>query len=425
MIDLITLTKRERIDISLKCEMFFLQFKKVDKFRKLFSTLLKYTAKENAKELWVFITAACRAVRYDSTGSKLPLSKERYYEANKRFKLHISHTRMKNLIADLEGSGFITMYKGFNDGEWSMQSCFIMSPLLLDIIPVDQAKRYALVRQPDEFVKIKDYKKNIFITEYRGRSGIRLLQQQMSLYNKFLEDQEIIIDGRVVRICYVRIFADDLSGAGRYYTSNGFMNEQSDLRKTILINGKSTTEVDMSTIHPRIIATLKGIRLDDNWEPYSVDENVLGALSVNARNQLRKLCKIALMCVLYSENEEKAVKSLYYKFNLNKGKDGKFNLLPITSKEDCFKIINSLKERNLEISDHFFQQGMWKKLQNVDSKICSYIVNHFTKQNQVCLPYHDSWVVTADNREMLIETMENAWVDTFGTKLNFKCEVEF
>ncbi|CAH9012421.1 conserved hypothetical protein [Vibrio phage 277E43-1] len=423
MIELIKLTKKERIDVSLKCESFFLQSKKVGKFEPLYKELVKYTSRKNAKELWMFITAACRAVRYDLIGSKFPLSKPNYISANKRFKLKVSHTRSKEMLCDLEKADMITLYKGFKDEDWSMTSCFVMTDKLLSMIPVEKAKRYAVKRSPEEFVKIKDYTSQKFIEDYKGYSGITLYRKQMDKFNNFLEDKTITIGGIEHKVCYIRIFADNLDGAGRFYTTNGFINYQSHLRETMLIEGEEVTEIDLANLHPRLCAMLEGIKVEDDWEPYSIDSSLFPDMCSTGYVQLRKLCKKALMAVLYSDTKDKAVKSLFFTFNKSKHED--FKLLPISSKKDCENIIDSLVKRNASISKHFFVEGGWKKLQNLDSKICAYIVNRFTNLKEVCLPYHDSWCVVKKNGNLLVEVMKEAWVDLFGTTMNFKYNVEF
>ena len=425
MIELINLSWKERVDISLECETFFFQSKNVDKFRPLHRELMKHTSSKNAKEVWLFLTAACKAVRYGATGSKFALSKERYYDANKKYKLKISHKKSKEMLCDFEQADLITFYRGFKDEEWSMESCFLMRSKLLNLIPEKEAKRYALVRQPEEFLRIKDYNTGTYITDYRGIGGIRLLGKEMLKFNEFIHKQVITIDGKLARISYVRIFADNLKGAGRFYTTNGFMNHDKHLRETITINGNEATECDFSTLHPRLIATLKGIKLNADWKPYSLSKRLLGILSTKQKQQLRKLCKKALMCCLYSESLDVATKSLFREYNMNKGDKGIYKDLPPLSKETCESMLLDLQESNKEISDWFFNKDGWKVLQNMDSKLCAYIVKNMTYLEKTCLPYHDSWVCEVHERDTLVKFMEASWVDMFGTSMNFKYDVEF
>lgn len=424
MIELISLSWRDRVDISIKCENFYLQSKRVAKFNPLHKKLSNLVGVGYTKELWVFITAACKAVKYECMGSKFPLSKERYYEANKKYNLHVSHTKMKELLLKLEEVGLITVYRGFKDIDsgWSMSSCFLMSGSLVSMIPEDVVKRYALIRQPDDYVKIKDYTRKTYITDTRGHAGIRMIMEDMARFNNFLSEQVITLDGEVKKFTYIRIFADNLNGAGRYYTCNGFMNYESYLRETITINGESVTEVDMCNLHPMCIYTLKGVKLPDVWDAYSIDDKIL---SDSCRKQLRSLAKKAMMCCLYSETRDDALKSLYFEYNKNKYDGGAYDKVFIKSKEDCDLILKHLELKHDRIADWFYQPNGWKKLQNVDSRLCSYIVNQMVYRKEVCLPYHDSWVVCKRNKDLLISLMEESWINLFGNNVNFKYDIEF
>lgn len=424
MINLIDLPWEERVEISMGCENFYLQSKKINKFKPLHNTLADKLGKEYSRELWVFVTAACKAIRYGCNGSKFPLSDKRYFEANKQYKLNISHTKMKELVLKAEDAGLITVYKGFKDelSGWSMTSCFIMSDILIKMIPEDTAKRYGLVRQPSDYVKIKDYKRKSYIVDTRGYSGIAMIMSDMKKLNDFISTQIITINGITRQFTYIRIFADNLQGAGRFYTDNGFMNYESHLRQTITINGETVTEVDLCNLHPRCVYTIKGVKLPEMWDAYCLDDNLLVG---SCRKQLRKLAKKAMMCCLYSEDKEGALKSLYYEYNKNKHKDGLYSDVDIKSKKECKLILDNLEIIHERISDWFYQPNGWKRLQNIDSRLCSYVVNQMTYRKEVCLPYHDSWVVCERNHDLLISLMEESWVSLFGNNVNFKYEVEF
>lgn len=249
-----------------------------------------------------------------------------------------------------------------------------------------------------------------------------MIMSDMKKLNDFISTQIITINGITRQFTYIRIFADNLQGAGRFYTDNGFMNYESHLRQTITINGETVTEVDLCNLHPRCVYTIKGVKLPEMWDAYCLDDNLLVG---SCRKQLRKLAKKAMMCCLYSEDKEGALKSLYYEYNKNKHKDGLYSDVDIKSKKECKLILDNLEIIHERISDWFYQPNGWKRLQNIDSRLCSYVVNQMTYRKEVCLPYHDSWVVCERNRDLLISLMEESWVSLFGNNVNFKYEVEF
>ena len=232
MIIIQELTLQERLNISLQCEHYFLQVKTSKKIIDVFNLLITFTDKKNYSELWCILTACLRANRYNSKGSQLSLDPEKYTTANKIHKQRLSITRMKRLINDLEISGMITMYKGFNNKKESMMSCFLMSDTLEGMMPNIPDKE-VLLRSPDDYVELKDYRTGKKVTDFRGYNGVSLIKSDMTEYNNLLDNHTITIDNKEANVCYKRIFADNLNGGGRYYTLNGFMNTKSELRETI------------------------------------------------------------------------------------------------------------------------------------------------------------------------------------------------
>jgi len=417
MIYLQTVTIQERINISFQCEHFFLQVKPSKKIMDVFNLLITFTDKRNRSELWCILTACLRANRYHSKGSQLSLDPKKYAIANKIHKQRLSITRMHRLISDLEDAGMITMYKGFKG---SMMSCFLMSDTLEGMMP-NVPDKEVLLRTPDEFIEIKDYTTGEKVTDCRGHQGVALIKEDMTEYNKLLNNHTITIDNKKANVCYKRVFANSLNGGGRFYTLNGFMNNKSYLRKTIKIDGNCVTEVDYCNLHPRILHVLNGEKLSPTWEPYAIPDDIIPH-TASGKAQLRNLCKLGMMCILYSKSKRGAISAIVDK--VRKDKES-YNLLDMSEKGSYTRIIETLIEKNSLIKDSFFDEDGWKKLQHIDSKLCTYIIKKFTRLGKVCLPYHDSWVVVKEDQQLLIDSMREAWFNVFSTEMNFKYKVEF
>lgn len=84
-----------------------------------------------------------------------------------------------------------------------------------------------------------------------------------------------------------------------------------------------------------------------------------------------------------------------------------------------------MESNNRLIADRFYMNKGWKTLQNIDSGICSKVISFMTGAGIPCLPWHDSWVCAEKHRKILLYVMRKAWVNTFGTEMNFNCKVEF
>lgn len=412
------LTKKDKIDLFLSCEDFYPKARKLRGYTKQYGKLESVVGVGFINEIWCVINSVTKAMRYGRTGTQMPRRGSIYAESNKMFKGHmkLSKNKMMKLLDILEDEGYLEIFKGHNNAVEAIHSRVVYTEKMLSMFNVETVKKYGLERSLDEYVIVKDYTTDTLVKDKSKLKGIDLLRKDMKRYNEFLSEQEIIIDGVVRNICYKRIFADDLDGAGRFYTLDGFLNLAKELRSEMVINSEPTTEVDLCNLHPRIYYTLKGIKVDEDFEPYYVCPVKYG---VKDLIKWRSFCKLGLLCVLYAKQKNSATNALRAKLSDLVEYKG------LVKSVDCKKIIQDLIDRNKKISDYFFNKDGWKYLQNIDSRIVSHVVKKFTEDKEVCLPYHDSFVVTVNNRDRLRDYMEQAWKSVLGTNLNFKCEVEF
>ena len=412
------LTKKDKIDLFLSCEDFYPKARKLRGHTEQYGKLESVVGVGFTNEIWCVVNSVTKAMRYGRTGTQMPRRGSIYSESNKMFKGHmkLSKNKMMKLLDILEDEGYLEIFKGHNNVVEAIHSRVVYTEKMLSMFNVETVKKYGIERSLDEYVMVKDYTTDTLVKDKSKLKGIDLLRKEMKKYNEFLSEQEIIIDGVVRNICYKRIFADDLDGAGRFYTLDGFLNLAKELRSEMVINSEPTTEVDLCNLHPRIYYTLKGIKVDEDFEPYYVCPVKYG---VKDLIKWRSFCKLGLLCVLYAKQKNSATNALRAKLSDLVEYKG---LIKAT---DCKNIIQDLIERNKKISDYFFNKDGWKYLQNIDSRIVSYVVKKFTEDQEVCLPYHDSFVVTVNNRDRLRDYMGQAWKSVLGTNLNFKCEVEF
>lgn len=262
MKELKDLSYRDRIQTYMNCESFYLSLNKDAKFKKnyryLFETLNEIVP-NSSHEIWCFINACTKALKYGCRGSLFSLDRNRFFSINRANKLHLSYKKMMHLFEVLEQEMLISVYRGFKYKDWHMTSCFTMSDTLVGMVDEEEAGIYGLERLPEEYVQIKDYETGLYKTSYRGMVGIREIVDKVQTYNEFLRKQTITLEGTQYKVFYKRVFADNLNGAGRFYS--GFQNFHKETRTSIRINDEPCTEIDLSTLHPRIIATSKGITI--------------------------------------------------------------------------------------------------------------------------------------------------------------------
>lgn len=222
--------------------------------------------------------------------------------------------------------------------------------------------------------------------------GITLLRQNVEVYNKLLAENTITINGDVVDLSYKRVFHDSLEGSGRYYSNNSFQTIEKETRSDILINGNPTVELDYAAIHPRILYSKEGIKLDKTWSPYG---------DGNANRDMRKL---ALLIMLFSRTRQAAVHELAKKIGVHYGEAG--------------WLVEYMEEHNHQISHHFYKKDLLKWLQYCDSMIASEVLAICISRNIVALPYHDSFRVDDEYKEIVFGAMFEAWRRVMGNTMN-------
>lgn len=422
MLELRYLTEKERINISIQCEPFFLVSKETKQFKCIHQTLLPLVGRKYTKELWLVITAIVKAVKYGNSGTRFSLNKRHYVSANKIHKQKLSLDRTKKVLDVLDKEGYITYYKGFKvNDSFRMTTCLMITERLLQIINVENAKKFGLKRDPLSYIEIKDKDNKKILLSVRDFRGYSTVTKWMEKYNNLLARHVVHIPdvdtGEMVKCStvYKRIFSGDLESAGRLYAMGSFQVKKSELRKFMTINNKPTTEVDYCNIHPRMLYTLEGIGLKDEWDAYCIPSL---KWVCEDKKALRTFFKGAYLSILFSEDKEEAIKSVLQKAN-------KSNTINIKNKQDAEKVVDEVLYKNKPISHYFFKDRLWAKLQNMDSRLATFIIDRHTKLEKVCLGWHDSFVVLKEGRDFLIESMREAWYSMFGTYMNFKYDIEF
>ena len=203
---------------------------------------------------------------------------------------------------------------------------------------------------------------------------------------------------------------------GRLYATNtrgiSYQSIPSDLRKTILINGKETVEIDYSGLHVSMLYAMKVKRAPQ--DPYDF-----------VSPEYRPLAKYAVLMMLNASNEREVV------FNLEKRKAELSSKHGLSLKKNNLKkalkscsnfpaFIDEIKKNNPDISEYFFS-GIGTSLQNKDSLMALEIVYHFYQKGIPVLPVHDSFIIEKQYTEDLKKEMK-AIFQKYNN--NFECVVK-
>ncbi len=422
MINLLEMSKEDRTLITIQCESFFLQYEETKAFTPVFKELIPLCKRTDKNEVWLFITACAKALKYDNTGSQFSLRASDYTEASKGRK-KVSYRKAMRVIDVMEEHGYIKMYKGFydHDSSTSIKSCFIMTEKILTLFEDINVKKFGTKRDPMEMVEIRDMETKQRITDLSKLRGIKGARDLVLRFNNHLQQFDIRIKGRKSVTVFKRVYCDDLNGAGRWYSFNGFQTASKLLRPKITINGVQCTEIDYAQIHPRILYTLEGVAKPFNFEPYYVPSGVV----LGDEKPVRRFLKMAMMCLLYAKSKRSAIQALQYKLKEDEAlEDRKYESVKIgLGGYGC--LFSALESNNSEIKHWFYKKGLWAMLQSYDSKILADILERGIDDGIPMLPWHDSVVTTKGNRDYLITSMKCAWVNVLGTDINCFYSVEF
>ncbi len=423
MMKLKDLSVEERTLITIGCDPFYIGFTQDNKLKPIHNELSKYFPSNHRKELWVFITASISPIKNNLSGSIFSMRKEDYTTANKINNSNISYVKCKRIVDKLDDLGYITFYKGFYDHKenTSLKSCFIINDKLrcmFDRINIDKIGRPLPI---ETYVELKDSKTKEIITELSKLKGIKSKRELVKRYNELLLKFDIRCKSHRVSAVYKRVFTDLFDLHGRWYSLGSFQTTSSLLRPFITINGVKTTEVDFRQMHPRILMELDGVKKPMLWEPYTDISDITGG----CKKESRSLSKFALMCLLNCETTGKAKSALFKFYCDDKTRENKVIPSLKLPKGSVNKIFHRLIEKNKEISHWFGQEKLWAVLQHYDSEIASFIIEKFIKLGKCILPWHDSFVVQVGDRDLLINTMREAWESVLGKKDNCFYDIEF
>ena len=187
------------------------------------------------------------------------------------------------------------------------------------------------------------------------------------------------------------------SHGGRLYASAtkiGFNYQciPSDMRKSIIIDGMPTVEVDYSGMHPHLLYARLGKSLSGNVYDFLPCED-------------KPLAKFALLVMLNAKSKQAAIGALMKRLNdlrLASGLSPKKDALrkALLRNSEFEEIVDKAAKRHAEIRS-FFYRGTGIRLQNIESLIALDIVHHFCIQNIPVLPVHDSFIIPKQHRKQL------------------------
>jgi len=198
-------------------------------------------------------------------------------------------------------------------------------------------------------------------------------------------------------------------------------------RSILTIDGEDTIELDFKALHPRMAATLDGIILDKDFDPYSIEVS-------NMEPQVARYFGKWAVLILLNTGMTVGANG---KFSFNTARKALISQLRgreevdyanrvLTLKGTSYKLpdfidYSDIIQKCLERNDYirlWFTESSGLRLQNYDSKIMDLIISRFNEMGEVIIPVHDSIVVKKKLSEVAIEIMTGSFKEVLGNTYN-------
>lgn len=217
--------------------------------------------------------------------------------------------------------------------------------------------------------------------------------------------QELIIpishDNKHVHRVFNGTVDDNWTKGGRFY-GGWWLQIPKGMRKQIHINDQPTVEIDYKAFHPNLL--LK----DPVYDPYDLKELILPDLIKDLKDQ-RDVIKSLILMAINADSAEKAFQA----FRNDQKKGSPFKKL----ENDHLQILlDAITDRYPELKDQL-NTGQALHLMNIDSKIASLVLNHFTEIGIPVLCIHDSFIIQKDKAKDLKDALEVASVQIAGKRI--------
>ena len=180
---------------------------------------------------------------------------------------------------------------------------------------------------------------------------------------------------------------------GKYY-GPCWQNLSKELRGKIKINGEETVELDFNAMHLHLLYCRVNKRLTD-YIPEGIDAYQLP-------NRNRKIVKTSFTCCI----------------NDNCNKDNVNNVVgPKVAKKYPEIFVKNTSYRDIleELGSHhpevrqFFYAQIGNEVSYMESKVSDYIIGKLTRKNILVLNIHDSFIVSINYKDILLNTMIDAF----------------
>jgi hypothetical protein len=166
-------------------------------------------------------------------------------------------------------------------------------------------------------------------------------------------------------------------------------------------------------MHVAILALEQGVLKGDDYDWYTLDEIVVRGLT---EAEQRKALKLLVLTAINSDNKNAAFKAYQSTRTASKDIDTGLYEFPRLNKTQLDLLLHLFIEKHPYLENGFCSdRGI--ELMFMDSQIADIIITQFLEQNEPVLTVHDSYIVKADNAQLLEQTMAEATATVFNNRL--------
>lgn len=410
--------------------------KPVIELNELLKPHYKSLKKDHTKEVRVLLTAASQAKKENNIGVKLPLGNDLFYSSNAVRGQQLNNERFKAVCDAAEKLQLLDLYVGTQtnlDGE-SRLSRIVFTDELMDMIEVDKVRNY-FPDVPKQFKPVicKDFDSKQEIKLPKGYGKNSLEETRISDWNAVLADTDITINGvRTQSPFYqkhlVKCAKTKEVFVVRNYVFGGGIQTQSNKnneRSTITLKGEACTGLDVKTIHPNLLYTKAGVKLDPAFDAYTVEHDY-----PNHHKQMRDLMKVVFMCILFSGSKSGATNAIKNKLENDLRSDTpKYSWL---MNDTALSISEVAKYLHIKIVDHnqaikkfFYDKKLWLELQSKDAEIFDNVIDELVQAKEPVLSWHDGLVFPTRLKAVVHKLIIKHWELALSNSDNLTVKEEF
>lgn len=321
-------------------------------------------------------------------------------KAPKRYREHdFSSNMLASVLSRLEVAGLLECYKGFRSEGYS-------AGLKTLWLPTAEAREY--ISTLNDKLVIEFFREDIEAVWLKGSNGSlidyeddtmthemrRMLNDTNALRGsvnwfyrpwKILETQPSGTLSAITDrdLALKRQFSETFTRGGRFYGNVQQLTKGE--RSTIIVNGEPTIELDIKSLHPRVLYNLKGI-------PAPADCYDISGYD-------RETMKMVALIGLNAKSEGTAIKAL--SMNLN------------VTFDYARAAIEAFRSRHKPIDEYLFSSS-WALLQHQDSELAKDVLSKAAGNGIPVIPVHDSFISSESSGSMLSDIMHEQYEKRFG-----------